>query len=172
MWKWLSLQLLLMIIWYTHKIQRSSRWYLMVGITNAIIGLWRTTFFILKFFELGVQTCSGLGMRWNYSVFKSTFASVASWNYRNFCYTSVGEQCTMRECQLMLRITESFKLGKTLKIIKCNHKAVAPCQGYTIWTKRSVNINGYPLWENTFAHRVGYHTKSVERLGQGVSPMR
>lgn len=72
----------------------------------------------------------------------------------------------------MLWIIELFRLEKTLKIITSNHKAVASSKGYTIWMKKSVNINGYPLWGHTFAHRVGYHTKSVERPGQELSPMR
>lgn len=32
-------------------------------------------------------------------------------------------------------------------------------EGYAVWTTKSVNMDGDPLWDCTFAHKADCHTK-------------
>lgn len=123
-------------------------------------------FKLIKAFQVGVQSCNVVRDKIKLLCLQSTSASIMGWNCRNFWYDNLGELYTVSECWLILWSS---------CIVKCfgDTDSSIICKGYAMWTKKSVNINIYPLWGCTFAHRAGYHTRNpVQGLKKDTFPMR
>lgn len=115
----------------------------------------KNTFFyfkLIKAFGAGVQSCNVVRGKIKLLRLQSTLVSVMGWNGRNLWYDTLGELHTINKCWLI-----SWNIPSYQVLGWCDTKIF--CESYVMWTTKPVNINGYPLWGCTFAHKAGYHTE-------------